>query len=144
MKYEVTSDSCAFGPGQRVRLSDAQIATRSHNLTVLDERTGEVEPTTQIVFKKGEVIELAEEPENLSSYFKSVLTRAPKEMVDAAKKAEAPSVKRQKHGSKSPAQPVSGEGSNAGAKAADVSKATDPDAGGNQNGAGNNAPNPAA
>lgn len=115
MKYEVTGDSCALGPGQRVKLNEKQIDTRAHVLTVLDEKTGEVEPTTQVVFKKGEIIDLPEKPDDLSSYFRSVLTPASKKKPQSE-----------------------------GAKAADQPKATDPNAGGNQNGAGNNAPNPAA
>lgn len=86
MKYVVSSVlGCAIGPGDSVRLTASQIASRLHALTVIDEKTGEVEPKIPLVFKRGEVINLAAKPDELNSYQKTVL-----EPVAKAKPAPAP------------------------------------------------------
>ena len=94
MKCVVSSAlGCQIGPGQRIRLTDAQVATRHHALTVIDEKTGEVEPSMPMTFKRGEILNLPGKFDDLSSYLQSVLepvAKAPaKEKTDSDRKAAA-------------------------------------------------------
>ena len=85
MKCVVSSVlGCSIGPGQRVKLTKAQIATRHHALAVIDEKTGEAEPSAPITFKRGEVLNLPGKFEDLSSYLQSVLEPAGKAPAKAA------------------------------------------------------------
>ncbi|MBX9456132.1 MAG: hypothetical protein KL863_08975 [Rhizobium sp.] len=93
MKCVVSSTlGCAIGPGQRLKLTEAQIATRLHALTVLDNDAGVVEPSMPITFKRGEILNLPGKFDDLSSYLKSVLepvAKVPaKDDADAATKAK--------------------------------------------------------
>lgn len=92
MKYIVVSATgFAIGPGERLRLTESQIVTRRHALIVIDEKTGEVEPTTQLVFKRGEVLNLSAKPDDLTSYLRSVLELVVKAPADPKVKTPATS-----------------------------------------------------
>lgn len=52
--YTVTGRTAGFGAGQRLKLTRAQVDSRAHRLTLVDEKKGVYEATAPIEFKKGE------------------------------------------------------------------------------------------
>lgn len=58
MKYTVTGSVCAFGAGQKLKLSAKQIDARRHVLELVDEKAGKVVTKAAVQFKAGETIDL--------------------------------------------------------------------------------------
>jgi len=74
MKYTVTGRLCAFGAGQKLKLSSDQIDARRHALEVVDEKSGKVIAKTEVQFKAGETIDLDQAEDDLPSSLAAVLT----------------------------------------------------------------------
>ncbi|WP_026618336.1 hypothetical protein M728_000380 [Ensifer sp. WSM1721] len=74
MKYTVTGRVCAFGEGQKLKLSSDQIDARRHALEVVDEKSGKVITKSEVQFKSGETIDLDQAEDDLPSSLAAVLT----------------------------------------------------------------------
>lgn len=73
MKYTVTGRVCAFGAGQKLKLSAQQIDARRHALEVVDEKSGKVITKSEVQFKAGETIDLDQSEDDLPSSLAAVL-----------------------------------------------------------------------
>lgn len=73
MKYTVTGRVCAFGAGQKLKLSRPQIDSRRHALEVVDEKAGKVITKAEVQFKAGETIDLDIAEDELPSSLAAVL-----------------------------------------------------------------------
>lgn len=58
MKYTVIGSVCAFGAGQKLKLSANQIDARRHVIELVDEKAGKVITKAPVQFKAGETINL--------------------------------------------------------------------------------------
>lgn len=74
MKYTVTGRVCAFGAGQKLKLSGQQIDARRHALEVVDEKAGKVITKAEVQFKSGETIDIDIAEDELPSSLAAVLT----------------------------------------------------------------------
>lgn len=78
MKYTVSGRVCAFGAGQKLRLSAQQIDARRHTLEIVDERAGKVIAKSEVQFKAGETIDIDIADDDLPSSLAAVLAPASK------------------------------------------------------------------
>ncbi|OHV85952.1 hypothetical protein [Ensifer sp. LCM 4579] len=89
MKYTVTGRVCAFGAGQKLKLSRPQIDARRHALEVVDEKSGKVITKAEVQFKAGETIDLDIAEDELPSSLAAVLTSGGASGKKKAGKAKA-------------------------------------------------------
>lgn len=89
MKYVVVGPLLKVGPGQKMRLSAAQIDARAYGLELVNVDKGDVCATRPLEFKCGEVIDLKEALDDLPAVQASVLEKYVAKKPEAVKATAA-------------------------------------------------------